>query len=108
MIFVIELPEMTFKPLVLTLEENSELKWLGHLLVKRLFDGEHRFCLSDYGDGTTIFEHSENFRGLLVGLFASRLDNDTRRGFEKMNRALKLRAEALSTAVAAAVNRPAS
>ena len=89
----IKLQGMTFKPMVLTLKENTELKWLGYLWFKGLFDGEHKFKLTDNGNGTTNFEQSENFSGILVKLFAKSLDKDTKNGFEQMNKELKLRAE---------------
>ena len=89
----IKLQGMTFKPIVLTFNENAELKWLGHLWFKGLFDGEHKFKLTDNGNGTTNFEQNENFSGILVKLFAKSLDKDTKNGFEQMNRELKLRAE---------------
>jgi hypothetical protein len=90
---VIKLQGMTFKPVVLNFKENSELKWLGHLWFKGLFDGEHKFKLTDNGNGTTDFEQSENFSGILVKLFSKSLDKDTKNGFEQMNKELKLRAE---------------
>src|SRR5438270_4382517 len=34
---------MTFRPTVLAVEAARELRWLGHLLVPGLFDGEHQF-----------------------------------------------------------------
>ena len=37
--------------------------------------------------------HEERFTGLLVPLFRKSLDTGTRRGFETMNEALKLRVE---------------
>lgn len=89
----IKLQGMTFKPIVLTFKENTELKWFGHLWFKGLFDGEHKFKLTDNGNGTTNFEQSENFSGILVKLFAKSLDKDTKNGFEQMNKELKLRAE---------------
>ena len=36
---------MTFKPKVLAAEPNRELRWLGHLLVPGVFDGEHSFTI---------------------------------------------------------------
>ena len=91
----IELPGMTFKPIVLKMDKNTELKWLGHFLFKGLFDGEHKFYLIDNGDGTTLFEQSENFTGILVKLFSGNLDKGTRQGFEEMNKVLKMLAENL-------------
>jgi len=89
----VKLPGMTFKPIVLTFNKDVEFKWLGHLWFKGLFDGEHRFYLTDNGDGTTNFEHSEKFSGILVKLFSKSLDKNTKAGFEQMNEELKLRAE---------------
>jgi hypothetical protein len=85
---------MTFKPKVLNAEDNRELRWLGHLLVPGLFDGEHSFAIQMLDEHRVRFVQREAFRGLLVPLFARSLGNNTQRGFEQMNRALKERAEA--------------
>jgi hypothetical protein len=85
---------MTFKPMVLNAEDNRELRWLGHLLVAGLFDGEHSLAIQPLDENRVRFIQREVFRGLLVALFASSLDTNTQRGFEEMNRALKERAEA--------------
>jgi hypothetical protein len=84
---------MTFRPTVLKAEPNRELRWLGHLLISGLFDGEHIFTIEPLGEGRVRFTQREVFTGLLVPLFARGLDTDTRRGFEEMNQALKARAE---------------
>jgi hypothetical protein len=84
---------MTFRPKVLKAEPNRELRWLGHFLIPGLFDGEHSFTIEPLEAGRVRFVQREIFTGLLVPLFARGLDKDTRRGFEEMNQALKLRAE---------------
>jgi hypothetical protein len=84
---------MTFRPTVLAAERPRELRWLGHLLFPGLFDGEHRFVIEPLSAGKVRFQQSERFSGLLVPLFRSSLDRDTRRGFDEMNVALKQRAE---------------
>jgi hypothetical protein len=84
---------MTFKPTVLKAEPNRELRWLGHLLIPGLFDGEHILTIEPLGANRVRFVQREIFTGLLVPLFARGLDTGTRRGFEEMNRALKARAE---------------
>ena len=84
---------MTFRPTVLKAEPNRELRWLGHLLISGLFDGEHSFTIEPLGASRVRFTQREVFTGLLVPLFAHGLDTDTRRGFEEMNQALKTRAE---------------
>lgn len=85
---------MTFNPTVLTAEPSRELRWLGKLGIKGLFDGEHRLALEALPGGGTRFRQEERFTGILVPLFRKSLDKDTRRGFEEMNEALKTRAEA--------------
>jgi len=87
---------MTFKPIVLAFEHHKELRWLGRLWFKGVFDGEHTFELIDSGHGTTIFNHGETFKGMLAGLFKKQLKNSTRSGFERMNRDLKKRVESKS------------
>lgn len=84
---------MTFKPNVLKFEKNKTFRWLGHLLMPGLFDGEHIFELNDNGNGTTTFVQREQFKGVLVPLLKKMLDDNTRRGFEMMNEALKERVE---------------
>jgi hypothetical protein len=85
---------MTFRPKVLNVEPNRELRWLGNLLVPGLFDGEHSFTIQPLEENRVRFVQREEFRGLLVPLFSRSLDTNTRSGFEQMNRALKERAEA--------------
>ena len=84
---------MTFRPRMIKVEPNRQLRWLGHLLVAGLFDGEHIFEIEELDRDRVLFVQREVFKGLLVPLLARRLDRDTRRGFEEMNRALKDRAE---------------
>lgn len=80
---------MKFSPKVLVFDPYKEFKWIGHLLIKGLFDGEHRFQLVANSDGSTTFIQSEKFTGLLVPLFKSMLEKDTLLGFQLMNNKLK-------------------
>jgi len=84
---------MNIAPALLAFEPAKELRWLGHLLVPGIFDGEHCFELKDNGDGSTTFIQRENFKGILVPLLRNMLDTKTRAGFELMNQALKARVE---------------
>lgn len=92
-IFPPEGEKMTFKPTVLAFEQNKEFRWIGKLLFKGLFDGEHKFELIDNENGATIFNHSENFKGILVRFLRKQLENGTKKGFELMNENLKERVE---------------
>jgi hypothetical protein len=83
--------EQTFTPEVLAVRENAELRWLGALKWSWLFSAEHRFALSPAGDGTRLM-HSEVFRGVLVPLLRTTIDQ-TERDFRALNAALKDRVE---------------
>ncbi|GHU41676.1 hypothetical protein FACS1894111_04320 [Clostridia bacterium] len=82
---------MTFNPIVLSVVENKEIKWLGSAFFKGLFDGEHNFVIQGNEDGTTTFAQREYFSGIFVGLFDTK---NTETGFYAMNRKLKELAEA--------------
>lgn len=83
---------MWFKPTVLALQAERELRWLGRLLLPGIFDGEHYFLLEPIGDHGTRLTHGERFTGILVGLFGGTL-TATRDGFIAMNTAMKEEAE---------------
>jgi hypothetical protein len=84
---------MTFKPIILRINPEKEFRWLGHLFIKGLFDGEHIFELIVKQNGITTFIQREIFKGILVPLFKNMLDNNTREGFELMNQQLKIESE---------------
>lgn len=83
---------MTFKPTVLVAAPGQELRWLGKLAVRGLFDGEHSFVLTRRPDGATRLTHGESFSGLLVALLKGTLKG-TEEGFVAFNQALKQRVE---------------
>lgn len=85
---------MTFRPSILVAEAEREFRWRGHFLLPGIFDGEHHFLIQPLEDGRVIFRQGEEFRGVLVPLFRGSLDRETKQGFEEMNLALKIRAEA--------------
>jgi hypothetical protein len=84
---------MRFNPVVRELEEYKKIVWLGRLLFPGVFDGEHSFELIPLSENKTRFVHKEKFSGVLVPMFWSSLDRDTRQGFVNMNKALKARCE---------------
>jgi hypothetical protein len=86
---------MTFRPVILALHPEHELRWIGRIMVPGIFDGEHQFQLEPIGVHRTRFIHREFFSGLLVPLLWQTLDTQTRQGFEEMNLALKNRVESL-------------
>jgi hypothetical protein len=89
---------MTIKPAVTAVEPAKTFEWLGHLLVRGLFDGRHRFDLEATPAGGTRLVHGEKFSGVLVRFLRKSLDTQTQAGFKAMNAALKTRAEAVAGA----------
>ncbi len=84
---------MSFKPRVLKVEPNREFRWLGHLGIPGIFDGEHIFEIEPEGDSSCRFIQREEFRGVLAPLMLLMIGNSTERGFNEMNQALKVRVE---------------
>jgi len=82
-----------FKPKVLKFIPSKEVRWIGHMIIPGLFDGEHIFELIDNKNGTTTFIQREKFSGLLVYFTKNMLENNTRRGFMLMNEKLKEKCE---------------
>src|SRR5829696_6902491 len=60
---------MTFRPKVLRVVPDRELRWLGTLLIPGLFNGEHYFLLTPAGHEATRFTQGEKFSGILVTPF---------------------------------------
>ncbi|MFW1744833.1 SRPBCC family protein [Acinetobacter guillouiae] len=85
--------KMSFKALVLENQENKQFSWRGKLLVKGIFDGEHKFRLEQISNNQTRLIHSEAFSGILVKPFLKNLQTKTKPGFERMNHALKVKLE---------------
>ena len=83
---------ITFKPVVTEVASGQVLEWWGHLGVRGIFDGRHRFELHPTATGTRLVQN-ETFTGALVPLLARSLDRDTAAGFALMNAALKTHAE---------------
>jgi hypothetical protein len=83
---------MTFKPTVLAIESERELRRLGRFLVPGLFDGEHSFRIEALPEGRSRFTQSEHFTGVLVRPFKKMLAK-TALGFDDMNASLKERSE---------------
>ncbi len=85
---------MMFHPKLLSVIPGKEVRWLGSLLFKGLFDGEHIWEIKSTGEKSCRFIHRENFNGLLVPLFKKELETKTKPGFDLMNEKLKELAEA--------------
>jgi hypothetical protein len=79
-----------YAPTVTKVVQGRELRWIGKSL---LLNGDHIFTIEQLTSERVRFVHREIFAGFLTSIFGKTLDTDIRQGFEKMNRALKERAE---------------
>ena len=85
--------QRTYYPTITRLQINKELRWKGKSFLPGIFDGERIFIIEKSTDNKVLFIHKEIFTGLGVKLVGDKLDKDLRESFEKMNIALKTRAE---------------
>ena len=88
---------LTVTPTLLKVDPGRELRWLGDLWVKGLFDGEHYFQIEELADNRVRFIHGENFKGLLVPPIMALIGKNTLAGFKAMNEALKAEVEKQNT-----------
>jgi hypothetical protein len=70
------------------------MRWRATFIARRLFSGEHGFRVDATSDERVRFTQDETFTGLLVPIYARMRLNATREGFDKVNEALRERAEA--------------
>jgi hypothetical protein len=80
---------MIFEPVLLTVDKDAEMKWLGRLLMPGIFDGEHSFELMRLSATRVKFVQKESFRGFLAFLLWDTVEPGTKKGFRAMNRSLK-------------------
>ncbi len=84
---------MTFKPVILKVEENNYFEWLGSLWFKGMFDGRHYFKIESVSENQSRLIHGEHFSGLLSKMVLNKIGRQTEENFKKMNHALKKMAE---------------
>lgn len=87
-----------FKAIATACEPQRRLQWRGTLAgMSWLFHGVHSFELRPVTAGATELVHKEAFGGLLSSPVLAGIRDDTERGFEAMNLALRSRVEAALT-----------
>ena len=84
--------DTTFTPTVQVVDPGRELRWLGSVGPGGIFDGQHTFTITRLGPDRVLFTQRENFTGVAVPFYESRLHNDTLPQFRAMNAALAQRA----------------
>jgi len=84
---------LTFRPTVSRLTPERVFAWKGHTLLPGIADGEHFLELEPLGKGSVRLVHRQEYWGLLIPVFWAFFAVRTREGFQRMNEALKARAE---------------
>ncbi len=82
---------MTFRTLVLAVDEGRLLRWRGRLIGPAVFEAVHEFTLTPRGDGTSLSQR-ETLVGRLVPLAAPMI-KQYERTFTRLNEALKTRCQ---------------
>ena len=82
----------TFRPTIKRIVENRELRWLGYFFMPGLFDTEQVFTIKPMGKNRVKLLIRGNYKGLLVPFFRL-ISMYERLSYERMNKALKIRAE---------------
>ncbi len=90
--------DLRFRPTILKVEPNKELRWRGNVIADAFFWGEHYIELSEVDRNRTRVSHGEDFGGFFLKFLAGKM-GATQRGFVYMNQALKRRAEAIFSAL---------
>jgi hypothetical protein len=85
---------MRFTAKVLDFSAGRELHWRGHVGARFIACGEHWFELVPLGPDRVRFRQREQFSGIVPRLGKRLLEHEARHGFEIMNHALRVRAEA--------------
>jgi hypothetical protein len=85
--------KMRIRPRLITVIEEREIRWIGHLGISGFFDGDHRFLISPLNAERAFLRQEETFSGLLVPVFGSWIGGGALRGFAAMNKAAQLQLE---------------
>ncbi len=83
----------TFRPKLLAVEPNRELRWQGQPGFPLLFESEHVFTITPAESRAVRLTHDMVFYGLLIPFARNIARRATNGPFTDMNRALKDRAE---------------
>ena len=84
--------ELVLRSQIIKFEPAMELRWRWFVLFPAFYRGEHSLRLEPLGGDQVRFVQREFFNGLALPFRASQIEM-IRLGFEKMDRALKARAE---------------
>ncbi|OPX61787.1 MULTISPECIES: hypothetical protein [unclassified Methanoregula] len=87
---------MTIRPVIIKALPERKIRWMGHLFVRGLFDGEYMFEIRPPRGITPLCPARIFFSGPLRLLLGNPRKNGTAGGFDEMNRALKFRTDQMA------------
>lgn len=79
----------SFQPVITRYIEGREFSWTGDVMHRHVVSGEHIFILEPTGGNTVRLIHDEIFSGALAPLVVLFGGKKTKKGFIRMNEALK-------------------
>ena len=82
----------TYLPVITNLDEPKAFRWRAVMMAGFLFTNDKVFELEEVSSGTRLI-HKEEFSGILVPLFWSKMEKGALPMLKKMNDALKVKAE---------------
>lgn len=82
-----------YRPTIIRLEENHELRWKGKSFLPGFLNGERIFTFDQLSEGRVRLLHSELFSGLGSFIAGDRLFKDVQNSLHQMNDAFKKRVE---------------
>jgi len=90
-----------FKPTITKVDAPHELRWLARMGLPGVFDVDRFFIIEPASPGSCTFRQGEDCTGFLAGpMLATGLEGRILAGYERLNLALKKRAERLAQAEA--------
>jgi hypothetical protein len=84
---------MTFRPKVTKSIKNKELRWVGHLVVPGVFDGEHSFLIEPTDGEYVKLVQCEKFKGVISGILGKKFYENVEKSFDLMNQAVARKVE---------------
>ncbi|NSY39357.1 SRPBCC family protein [Leisingera sp. ANG59] len=91
------MPTVPLKPTLTAIVGARELRWLSERPTPGEFRAEHYFVLDKTNDDITNLTHNEDFAGTFLEQVWEPINTLGRAAYEKMNEALKLRAESYAS-----------
>lgn len=82
-----------FNPTIIEVSPNKSFAWLGSVYFYYFFSGRHYFEIQEIAENQVKLIHGEDFNGIISTYVFNKIGEKTKKGFIKMNEALKVECE---------------